>query len=113
MHDLHNVGWPWSSLEQDEPLSPATTVAFTEGPAAAADGAVYFSDIVNNRILRYDPATRRHTVFRTPSGRANGLLFDAPGRLLACEGNEFGDNDGHRRLTRADLRPGLLPNGTH
>ena len=108
MIDLHHVGLPWGSLEQEEPLSPATTVAFTEGPAAAADGAVYFSDIVNNRILRYDPATRRHTVWRTPSGRANGLLFDAQGRLLACEGNEFGDNDGHRRLTRTDLRTGLV-----
>jgi len=102
MTSLHDVGLPWN-LEAELPLAPATAIAFTEGPAAAADGDVYFSDIANNRILRYDPARRRHTVWRQPSGRANGLLFDAEGRLLACEGNEFGENDGHRRLTRTNL----------
>lgn len=85
---------------------PACFVAFTEGPAATADGIVYFSDILNNRILRFDATTRRQTVWRHPSGRANGLLFDAQGRLLACEGNEFGDNDGHRRITRTNLETG-------
>jgi len=83
--------------------APAVSVAFTEGPAAAADGSVYFSDIANNRILRHDPASGRFEVFREPSGRANGLLFDPQGRLLACEGNEFGPNDGNRRVTRTDL----------
>lgn len=87
---------------------PATAVAFTEGPAAAADGSVYFSDIVNNRILRYSPANKWFGVFRQPSGRANGLLFDPQGRLLACEGNEFGPNDGNRRVTRTDLVTGIL-----
>lgn len=85
---------------------PEVGVAFTEGPAAAADGTVYFSDIINNRILYFIPGQPLFRVLRQPSGRANGLLFDSQGRLLACEGNEFGPNDGHRRITRTDLRTG-------
>lgn len=89
--------------------APAATVAFLEGPAAAEDGFVYFSDIINNRILRFDPSQNRTDTWRQPSGRANGLLFDHLGRLLACEGNEFSpDNDGHRRVTRTDLATGRI-----
>jgi len=85
---------------------PAVSVAFTEGPAVTADGTVFFSDIINNRILYFMPGQPLARVFRQPSGRANGLLFDPPGRLLACEGNEFGPNDGNRRITRTDFRTG-------
>lgn len=108
MTHLHSIGLPWDASTGDEMLAPATAIAFTEGPAAAADGTVYFSDIANNRIMRYDPVTRKHSVWRTPSGRSNGLLFDRDGKLLACEGNEFGDNDGNRRLTRTDLATGAV-----
>ena len=87
-------------------VTPATVVAFLEGPAAASDGRVFFSDIVNNRIMRFDPKANEGSVWRTPSGRSNGLLFDMQGRLLACEGNEFGPNDGNRRITRTDLSSG-------
>ncbi|HUG90527.1 MAG TPA: SMP-30/gluconolactonase/LRE family protein [Planctomycetaceae bacterium] len=105
--DFHQVSAPAGVLAAGG-LEPAAAVAFTEGPAAAADGRVYFSDIANDRILRYDPATGRHAVWRQPSGRANGLLFDPQGRLLACEGNEFGPSDGNRRLTRTDLATGRI-----
>ncbi|MGE3314200.1 MAG: SMP-30/gluconolactonase/LRE family protein [Planctomycetaceae bacterium] len=108
MNDLHHVGLPWSHLDGTELLAPATAVAFTEGPAAAADGSVYFSDIANNRILRYVPNAPRYEVVQQPSGRSNGLLFDRDGKLLACEGNEFGPNDGNRRLTRTDLTTGTI-----
>lgn len=84
-------------------LTPAAQVAFTEGPACSADGVVYFSDIINNRIMALDPGASQARVWRQPSGRANGLLFDALGRLLICEGNEFGPNDGNRRLSRFDF----------
>lgn len=69
-------------------------VAFTEGPAWHADGSVYFSDIENDRIMRLDPSGTLG-VFRSPSGRANGLVFDHAGRLVACEG-------GNRRVTRTN-----------
>ncbi len=73
-------------------------VAFTEGPAWHPDGNVYFSDIENNRIMRRDADAVTH-VYRTPSGRSNGLLFDRQGRLMACEGPGEG---GNRRVTRTE-----------
>jgi gluconolactonase len=92
----------------DEGLRPLAIAAFLEGPACAADGTLYCSDIAGNRILRLPPDATRFDVFRTPSGRANGLLFDPQGRLLICEGNEFGPGDGGRRLTRLTLASGEL-----
>lgn len=74
-------------------------VAFTEGPAWHPSGNVYFTDIENNRIMRLDPSGQTH-IFRTPSGRANGLLFDSKLRLHACEGSREG---GNRRVTRTEL----------
>ena len=88
--------------------STATFIAFTEGPACDAIGNLYFTDIVNNRILVLEAGSRYYQVFRQPSGRANGLLFDVEGRLLACEGNEFCPNDGHRRISRTDLTTGAV-----
>src|SRR5438067_612037 len=64
---------------------------FTEGPCLGPDGCVYFSDI-GNRILKFDPETKKTAVFREPSGRSNGLKFDAAGRLVACEGANTGGN---------------------
>lgn len=80
-------------------LKAESLVAFTEGPAYHADGSVYFSDVANNRIMRRD-AKGQTRVFRQPSGRANGLAFDAQGRLVACEG---ADEGGNRRVTRTEL----------
>ena len=81
----------------------ATGYRFTEGPAVGPDGAVYFTDIPAKRILRYDPSTGVSAVFREDSGRANGLMFDPQGRLLACEGAAEG---GARRVSRTE------PDGT-
>lgn len=106
--DYHSVGLPAGLLENEDSVSPATTIAFTEGPAAAADGTVFFSDIANNRIMRLDTTTGVTSVFREPSGRTNGLLFDPQGRLLACEGNEWAGDDGNRRITRTDLNTGEI-----
>lgn len=69
--------------------------SFTEGGALAGDGSILFSDI-GNRIMRFDPATKKVTPFRDPSGRANGLIFDAKGRLIAAEGSNTG---GGRRIS--------------
>ena len=83
---------------------------FSEGPAVAPDGSVYFSDITftagsdmqAGHIWRYDPQTGKTAVYRSPSGMSNGLKFDAMGRLIAAEGADYGG----RRLTRTDLATG-------
>ena len=83
---------------------------FLEGPAAAPDGSIYFSDITNppasgwqlGHIWRFDPATGETRIFRSPSNQSNGLEFDAQGRLVAAEGA----NRGGRRITRTDLVTG-------
>jgi sugar lactone lactonase YvrE len=69
--------------------------SFTEGGALASDGSILFSDI-GDRIMRFDPETGKTTVFREPSGRANGLIFDPSGRLIAAEGANTG---GNRRIS--------------
>ncbi len=57
---------------------------FSEGPAADAAGNIYFSDCPENRIYRYHPVTGKTEIWREPSGRANGMNFDAEGRLVTC-----------------------------
>jgi len=71
---------------------------FSEGPAWRPDGVLLFEDIPRNRIMQLD-AAGKVTVFREPSGRANGLCFDKEGRLLAAEGNS---RDGGRRISRTE-----------
>jgi|TARA_B100000959_G_scaffold287515_1_gene373374 gluconolactonase len=87
-----------AQIADNSQLTLEGIVAFTEGPAWHPSGNVYFTDIANNRIMRRDPKGAMH-VFRTPSGRANGLLFDQSGRLMACEG---GSEGGNRRVTRTE-----------
>ena len=61
---------------------------FTEGPAADAEGDVYFSDIPNNRILKWSVEDGKLSTFLENSGGANGLYFDKDGNLLACQGGD-------------------------
>jgi gluconolactonase len=68
---------------------------FTEGPALAPDGSILFSDI-GQSIYRYDPKTGKTDLFRRPSGRTNGLMFNQRGELVACEGANTG---GNRRIS--------------
>jgi gluconolactonase len=64
--------------------------AFTEGPAADAQGNVFFTDQPNDRILKWSTDGKLST-FMKPCGRSNGLCFDAKGNLWACadEKNEL------------------------
>jgi gluconolactonase len=105
-----------SIVDHDAKLERIFTGAvFTEGPAQGPDGALYFSQITPTRrprergqpfaaghIWRLDTRTGRATIFRSPSGQANGLEFDAQGRLLIAEGSDSGG----RRLVRTDLAAG-------
>jgi gluconolactonase len=87
-------------------LSVAATIAFTEGPAQGPDGMMYFTDVTNNRIMRLNPQTHKTEVFRADSNRANGLIFDDAGRLIACEGSDPEHNT--PRMTRTDLKTGKV-----
>jgi gluconolactonase len=57
-----------------------------EGPAWFAAGRyLVFSDIPNNRLLRFDETSGQVSVFRSPSNNSNGNSVDGQGRLITCE----------------------------
>lgn len=58
---------------------------FIEGPTADLQGNVFFSDIPENRIYKLS-TDGKVALHRENSGGANGLIIDADGNLLACEG---------------------------
>ena len=72
-----------------------TGCRWTEGPAWFPAGRyLVFSDIPNDRILRWDETTGAVGVFRQPSGYANGHTVDRRGRLVSCEhGRRIGHQD--------------------
>ena len=64
----------------------ATGFRWAEGPVWFGDGRfVLWSDIPNNRIMRWDEETGAVSVFRKPSSFANGNTRDRQGRLVTCE----------------------------
>ena len=64
----------------------ASGCRWAEGPVWFGDGRyLLFSDIPNNRILRWDDASGATSVFRAPSNNANGHVRDRQGRLVSCE----------------------------
>ncbi|HEY4310181.1 MAG TPA: SMP-30/gluconolactonase/LRE family protein [Pirellulales bacterium] len=95
---------PLPAAAAESHLKTVVCLAFTEGPAVDADENVYFSDIINNRIMKL-AADGTLSVFREPSYRTNGQTFDQQGRLYHCEGAEFGPGGG-RRVTRTNLVSG-------
>lgn len=63
-----------------------TGARWLEGPAWFAAGRyLVFSDIPNNRMLRYDETSGHVSVFRQPSNNSNGNTVDRTGRLVTCE----------------------------
>lgn len=62
----------------------ASEYSFTEGPAVAPNGDVYFTDQPNDRILTWSAEDGNISVFMENAGRSNGLYFDNEGNLLAC-----------------------------
>ena len=74
----------------------ATGYAFTEGPAWSPMGFLIFSDIPNNKLLKFTPGEAA-SGFRENSNGANGNRFDAQGRLYTCESHT-------RRVTRTDKK---------
>lgn len=74
----------------------ASGFSWAEGPVWFGDGRfLLFSDIPNDRILRWDDCSGALATFRAPAQHANGLARDRQGRLLTCE-------HGTRRVTRTE-----------
>jgi gluconolactonase len=73
-----------------------TGMLWPEGPVYFADGDyLLWSDIPNNRIMRWVEGSGT-SVYRSPSGNANGNTRDRQGRLITCE-------SGGRRVTRTEI----------
>ncbi|HET6422193.1 MAG TPA: SMP-30/gluconolactonase/LRE family protein [Planctomycetaceae bacterium] len=107
---------------ESPPISPEAKLdklftghVLTEGVCVAPDGLVYFSEITfSNKavddkgvieagyIWKFDPATGKTTIFRSPSGMSNGIKFDASGNMIVAEGADYGG----RRVTRTDMKTG-------
>jgi gluconolactonase len=73
----------------------ATGMRWSEGPVWFGDGRyLLWSDIPNDRIMRWDEESGAVSVFRKPSNHANGNTRDRQGRLVTCEHG--------RRVTRTE-----------
>ncbi|MFE3635939.1 SMP-30/gluconolactonase/LRE family protein [Streptomyces sp. NPDC059168] len=69
---------------------------WAEGPLYVPAGRyLLWSDIPNDRMLRWDETTGQVGVFRSPAGHPNGNTLDNEGRLITCE-------QGNRRVTRTE-----------
>ncbi|MGJ6965183.1 SMP-30/gluconolactonase/LRE family protein [Streptosporangium sp. G11] len=69
---------------------------WAEGPTYVPAGRyLLWSDIPNDRMLRWDEMTGNVGPFRTPAGYSNGHTLDRQGRLVSCE-------QGNRRVTRTE-----------
>ena len=60
-----------------------TGYAFTEGPAVAKDGKVYFTDQPNDRIYVWDEK-KGVSLWSDDTGRSNGMYYNNNGQVLAC-----------------------------
>ena len=84
----------WIKLAAVERLG--TGFRWAEGPVWFGDQrCLLWSDIPNNRIMRWDDETGAISEFRKPSNFANGNTRDRQGRLVTCE-------HGGRRVTRTE-----------
>jgi gluconolactonase len=74
----------------------ATGMRWCEGPVWFGDGGyMIWSDIPNNRLMKWEEATGQVSVFRSPSNYSNGNCRDRQGRLITCE-------HGTRRISRTE-----------
>src|SRR5579872_2035416 len=74
----------------------STGMRWSEGPVWMGDArCLLWSDIPNNRIMRWDEETGATSIYRKPSNNANGNTRDRQGRLVTCEHDA-------RRVTRTE-----------
>jgi gluconolactonase len=74
----------------------ATGFRWSEGPVWFGDGRfLLWSDIPNNRVMKWEEETGAVSIFRKPSNNTNGNTRDRQGRLVSCEHDA-------RRVTRTE-----------
>ena len=108
MHPERPVRYPDPAVEIVDPRFAAyrlgnaaverlyTGCRWAEGPVWFGDGRyLLWSDIPNDRMLRWNEEDGRVSVFRQPSGCSNGHTRDRQGRLISCEHRT-------RRVTRTE-----------
>jgi gluconolactonase len=79
--DFNKYRLPLASVER-----LYTGCRWSEGPVYFGDArCVLWSDIPNDRILRWDEETGAASIYRKPSANANGNTRDRQGRLVTCE----------------------------
>jgi gluconolactonase len=79
----------------------ASGMRWAEGPVWFGDGRfLLWSDIPNNRMMKWEEETGAVSVFRKPSNNSNGNARDRQGRLLTCEHDA-------RRVTRTEYDGGI------
>jgi gluconolactonase len=98
----------YSGLQTDRYLGKVDILAkvkddevFTEGPAVDAAGNVLFTNVPVSRIHKWNPRTRKLSVYRDNTNETNGLYFAPDGSLLACEGSAA-------RVTRTNVGTGKI-----
>ena len=86
----------------------------SKGQPSIAEGNVYFTDILMQRIMRFSK-DGKFSIFREKSNIANGLVIDLQGRLVAAEGaaSPTAERNGMTtggipRVTRTDLKTGKV-----
>ncbi len=76
IHQIITKGSEWQEVSAGH--------RFTEGPAVAPNGDVFFTDVPSDKIHRIDHATGKSTVFRENAPGCNGMMFGPDGRLYVC-----------------------------
>lgn len=93
----------WQTLDERFKIAGDERIEKLFGGCRWAEGPVYvpagryllWSDIPNDRILRWDETSSAVSIFRAPSGYANGSALDSLGRVVTCE-------QGGRRIIRTE-----------
>ena len=108
-----SVVWLGARAVADEPIPPIAGIGptgplkvvhdglkFGEGPAADAQGRLYFTDVRASRVYRANPGGQPQLIVEN-SQAINGLMFDRNGRLLGCQGRGG-------KIVAIDVRTGKL-----
>ena len=89
----------------------AIALSFTEGPTVDRDGTVYFTETVQQKIMKLSPEGVL-SIFRERSNGANGLVIDPERRLIAAEGADNARTGvvikNKPQVTRTDLATGRM-----